>query len=463
MLEHVILNYKPIGKILLIIIVFIIINVYIFYGRIKKHLDENWKTYRQNPLILPIAGLIKRKKGETVTQSTIKNLVSVLYNIVKQFLKILMIPVYAIINIFLKLMKIIGLVLNKIRGQITVVRNILFKLFEQMYIRLQNGIAAITFFFLKLREGLKRSFGLFNLVIYSIEHSYMFFQSMMNGPVGSFGKVADVMGFTLSLFALGPFGPAAWKGALCFHPDTLIKLSDDSKINIKDIKIGDILEDGCKVLATINAKTSDKIIYQSDNIQVTGGHIVKYKNKWIRVKYHPSFTKKEFSQDDVVCLITDTGTIKIDNFIFKDYNDSNDKKTNRIVRKMVESYLNREQALLPCKCADIVSGFIDHSSVDSTDILGLVKIAPDTINVYKLNDTILSGNILVKENNKWIRVCNSINAVYIGKNVKPCVHFITNSGIIKFKNGVIIRDFMECRNWILNHNIDNLIDTNLNK
>ena len=28
--------------------------------------------------------------------------------------------------------------------------------------------------FLKLREGMKRSFGLFNLVMYSMEHSYLF-------------------------------------------------------------------------------------------------------------------------------------------------------------------------------------------------------------------------------------------------------------------------------------------------
>ena len=167
MLEVIILNYKPISKILLITIGFLIVFAYYFYDNLKKHVLENWTYYRQHPAFLPFAGIIKRDDGESIGEATKKNFIKVLWNIVNKFLSILMIPIYPIIQLILKVFSFFTSILNGIRNQITVIRNFLFKLFEKMYIRLQNGVATIIFFFLKLRETEKKLWSNDNTIIFN--------------------------------------------------------------------------------------------------------------------------------------------------------------------------------------------------------------------------------------------------------------------------------------------------------
>ena len=154
MLEVLILNYKPISKIVLILIIFLAIHFTLLYTKIKDHIYNNWAEYRNKPWLMPFAGFIKPIEGKTSIESTVENFRKVLSKMISNFLKILMKPIYAIMDIFLQLFKKFTQVLNGIRKQINVMRNFLFKLFEKMMIRLQTGMAAITYFFLKIRESL---------------------------------------------------------------------------------------------------------------------------------------------------------------------------------------------------------------------------------------------------------------------------------------------------------------------
>ena len=56
MLEIIIENYKPIGKILLILITFIAIFGYIFLNQIREHMKNNWDNNKTHPLIMPRSG-----------------------------------------------------------------------------------------------------------------------------------------------------------------------------------------------------------------------------------------------------------------------------------------------------------------------------------------------------------------------------------------------------------------------
>tara|TARA_B100001093_G_C26850193_1_gene1024787 strand:- start:661 stop:2061 length:1401 start_codon:yes stop_codon:yes gene_type:complete len=463
MLEYLIFNYKPIAKILFIMICFIIVSVVIFQKNIKEYLRDNWKDYRSNPLFMPFAGFISREKNETVLEASKRNFTSILNNIVTNILKILMIPIYPIIQGFISIISVFKNVLNNIRGQISVVRNILFRLFEKMYIRLQNGIAAIMFFFLKLREGMKRSFGLFNIVLYSIEHSYLFFRSMMNSPIGEFGKIADGIGISTAIFALGPFGPQSWRGAMCFNPYTRIKLDNGEYEYMTNIGVGDVLEDNNEVLATLNIITKDKFIFDINNIEVTGEHIVKYGDKWVKVEKHPERLLKRYDLDSLSCLITKNGIINIENTIFRDFIDTHDVETNRYIRNIIINHLNNES--LENKhngsyCDDNIYGIEDN--ITHSSICGRVVIKPNTIDMYKLYGKKLSGNVIVYEKGKWLRVCNHQGAVYVGKNNVKCYHYITQSGIIDLGDNLIIRDFIEVKNDSIDNIIDRYIEKSLN-
>jgi len=460
MLEVIILNYKPISQILLTTIGFLIVFSYYFYDNLKSHILENWTYYRQHPMFLPFAGIIKRDEGESIGGATKKNFIKVLWNIVNKFLSILMTPIYPIINMILKVLSYFSNILNGIRNQITVMRNFLFKLFEKMYIRLQNGVATIIFFFLKLRESMKRSYGLLTTLLYSIEHGYLFFESLMKSPIRKFGTIGEGVGLGLSIFTFGGFGIPLWHSALCFDENTLIKLNSGEKIKISNLKLGDKLINDNEVLAIIKKKNS-RNIYKFRGILVKGDHLVMHKDRWTRVKDINTSVMIPGYIGNIVCLVTKLGLIHINDLDFKDYTDTHNVMINATVRKMVNDRLNGTCENNIVGCDDLLSGFSpDTKCMNSTS--DIVLIEEGQLNVYNYDDIELSGNILVFENNEWIRVCDSDKSKFIGKNKKPFINYITGDGIIRLygkkTDELLIRDFLEVSDKKFNDTLDDTVD-----
>ena len=80
MLEILVINYKPIGKILLISVIFLTIHVVVLYDKIKRFLLDNWGEYRSHPLVIPFAGFIKPEEGKTALESSSSNFKKVIAN-----------------------------------------------------------------------------------------------------------------------------------------------------------------------------------------------------------------------------------------------------------------------------------------------------------------------------------------------------------------------------------------------
>ena len=128
-----------------------------------------------------------------------------------------------------------------------------------------------------------------------------------------------------------------WRGpvgetlrTLCFSPNTLVTMNDGSRKKIKDIVIGETLENGVDVIATLKIKGgtehcfykiwSDKL---NTEILVTGTHkIINPKNnEEIFVQDFDKAEKSIFWGPVMHCLITDNHTIPIGEFTFKDWED----------------------------------------------------------------------------------------------------------------------------------------------
>jgi hypothetical protein len=62
-------------------------------------------------------------------------------------------------------------------------------------------------------------------------------------------------------------------------------------------------------------------MYNLDNILVSDSHLMKYKNKWIRVSEHPMATKIEYTKPFLYCLNTSKHVIKIKSYIFSDWDE----------------------------------------------------------------------------------------------------------------------------------------------
>jgi hypothetical protein len=168
------------------------------------------------------------------------------------------------------------------------------------------------------------------------------FQKIIIGIKDIFGKT---IGVTVSLFNIldGSIMTmnSAWKGppgmlvrslGKCFHPDTSVKLKNGNVTKIKDINLGDVLENGSVVQATMKIDNTDINTYEdlyiiknggvnNEDILVTGSHLIYNDGIFITVKDYKDAVKSIIKTDVLSCLITSDHKIQIGNKIFWDWED----------------------------------------------------------------------------------------------------------------------------------------------
>jgi hypothetical protein len=117
----------------------------------------------------------------------------------------------------------------------------------------------------------------------------------------------------------------------CFSGDTSIKLENGNVINMEDVIIGDVLEGGVTVNATLQIRNIHKIpFYKVLNselnkyIYVTGSHMIKEGDKFVDVSDSSKAEVSTVINDFFICLITDTHTIPIGENTFWDWSDTCD-------------------------------------------------------------------------------------------------------------------------------------------
>jgi hypothetical protein len=146
--------------------------------------------------------------------------------------------------------------------------------------------------------------------MYTIEGSVLTMQSAWNGPPGQMVQ------------ALGK----------CFHPETKIKLKNGNVVLMKDLHLGDVLEDGSVVESTmqIDNKKHPVCFYKikeagvnGEDIYVTGSHLVldEKQDKFITVEKYSRAIATNEKTDWFCCLITSNHQIKIGKETFWDWED----------------------------------------------------------------------------------------------------------------------------------------------
>lgn len=164
--------------------------------------------------------------------------------------------------------------------------------------------------------------------------------SQLQDVFGKMGAVSiSVMyimnGFTYTIASLrnSPFGKflgLKTDTEQCFHPDTKIRLKDGSYTYIRNIKIGDTLYSGTRVIATMkiigNEKDPDNpyfALYSNELkcfVYVTGTHYIEDDNRIIQVKSHPlAVVERNIVSSEMYCLVTDDHYISVGEYQFMDW------------------------------------------------------------------------------------------------------------------------------------------------
>jgi hypothetical protein len=253
-------------------------------------ITNQWARYRCNPLFMPFADNVEQN-FISCTQTTMKN-----------FSKPFLDPLHTLVS---KLTDIAGghsENLNSMRISQSNVRSLLGNNFVAMIGAFE--MIGVEFFknMLITKDLIAKIVGIVMSMMYIMESTVDTMQSTWNGPPGQ----------TLRAVA-----------NLCFHPNTWIELQDGNYTFIKFLKKGSVLKDGSKVEKVLRFYNVFHYVFTNLNgIRVTEQHKVFSKNAFIDACMHPDAKETDEISPWLICLITSSGKIVIDEYVFLDWNES---------------------------------------------------------------------------------------------------------------------------------------------
>jgi hypothetical protein len=268
----------------------------VFYFTHLSQAKTNWPLYRCNPMYMFLADNIEKNFAYCIQSNQIN------------FMDYLLKPLFFLVSLFSTMMGgffdniQIKEISNKIKSFFSPIIESVFDVFLNLNVEFQN-------IRVEIKNLIGKSISIIVPIIYIFDRNLKTIYAKWNGQSGEVIR------------SLGK----------CFHPHTNIKLNNGTIKFMKDIDLGDILEDGSiveSVLKIDNKKTQLPFYsipngLNGENILVTGSHLVfdKSQCKFVKVENYNKSKMTEIKHDYFSCLITDSHRIKINNEIFWDWED----------------------------------------------------------------------------------------------------------------------------------------------
>lgn len=278
---------------------FLIYIFMIFYLTYIQDIKSKWPLYRCNPIYMPLSENIE------------KDFIYCVQNIQSNFMGYLLQPLTFVtksmsgsLSNFVNEINMVRAMFDKIRTFTENIIQTVFGVFLNLVIEFQKII-------INLKDLMGKTIGIMVTILYFVDGGIKTMNSTWNGPTGQIVR------------SLGK----------CFHPDTKIKLIDGTIKAIKDINLGDVLENGSIVETTMIIDNSKNHIplyvienagVNNEDIFVTGSHLIynENSNKFICVeKYNHAKLQTKIDTNKFSCLITSDHKIKIGNEVFWDWED----------------------------------------------------------------------------------------------------------------------------------------------
>ena len=248
-----------------------------------SEIKKNWPKYRCNPMYMPLSDNIEQ------------DFVYCVQNTQTSFMGYILQPINYILSNLSFVGKEISDSLNFVREIISNIRSFFTDIVEKIF-----GVFLIG-----------KLIGVMVTVMYVMDGSIKTMQSTWNGPPGQMVRALS---------------------GNCFYPDTNVKLKNGNIVKIKDLNLGDILENDSRVNILMKLdNTENEKLYKiagkgvnGEDIYVTGTHMVlcEKSKKFIEVKKLMNATEQNVIESNwFSCLITSDHKIKIGSEIFWDWED----------------------------------------------------------------------------------------------------------------------------------------------
>jgi len=308
-----------------VIVVFIFILLYLFNILVVgiQRIKENWPVYRCQPLVMPFASIFGHDSS--------KNFAYCIANMQKNFMGPLLKPLNFNISLLGDITGGLTSGLNSNRDFVGKFRAAISGTFMNIFSVVFNVMIEVQRTVINLKDMINKLVGIMTTTLYILNGSIMTMESAWAGPPGQLVK------------------------ALCFHPDTKLKLQSGEIISMQNIPLNSVLQNGTRVCATMQISNLDEnssIIEKmyrvkrkkniediqedtQEDILVSGSHLIYDPNikQFVHVKDLPSSELTEINCEVLSCLITSDHTIPIGEWIFHDWEDSNGSAPKNIGKK----------------------------------------------------------------------------------------------------------------------------------
>ncbi len=267
-----------------------VISIFLRLQEIRK----NWPKYRCNPVYMPFADDVS------------KNFTHCVQNMQANYMGYLLQPIWTTISSMQSMATDTMGSLQNFRKMIAFIRDS----FGGIMGSVMGIFVNLVFEFQKITIAIKDSV------------------AKLSGTVVTFMYMMDGVRMTLGSVWSGP--PGQMTRSLCFHPETLVTLQDGEKKAMKNVCLGNVLNNGSRVIGTMcianeNEEAMFRVPIQSEgsSVLVTGAHYILNCNlgKYIRVRDHPDAIPVRDVPAEFACLITDDHKICIGDREFWDWDD----------------------------------------------------------------------------------------------------------------------------------------------
>ena len=441
---------------IIIIYIFLIWTLYFYVMNHLPILRQNWNENKCNPLYIPFAGFIINDKKKSNLEVVNDNFHGCTQNILTSITNDSFQPIYYIIHVITDVFDEFTEAINGVRSMFDNVRTNIKDTTSNVSGRALNITIPIVHDSINTKDMMSKLHGILTTGVYTVFGSFITTQSLflflynviikfliilavaivalwilswipfvgtiafVSAMLSTAGYLAILIPFLIVIILINEiFGnlihntpPEPPGRGSCFDKNTLIKMKDKNNKAISDIIVGDKLYDGSIVTGTMKMSIYGNSIYNLYNIIVTGIHRVYDKTKgWIKIIDHPdAYEIKDYRENIVYCLNTNTKVIKIDNYTFSDWDDLDDKdikqlnKNTKILKYLnnndIHKYLDNgfeENTLIEME----IGTFTKIKDIEVNDILrfgervlGIIKI--DTTDLSIINEYKLKNNMILK-------------------------------------------------------------------
>tara|TARA_Y100000389_G_C17450226_1_gene514298 strand:+ start:838 stop:1779 length:942 start_codon:yes stop_codon:yes gene_type:complete len=275
-----------------------------------KNIENNWPTYRCNPVVMPFAGLFG--------QDVISNFTYCIQNIQSSYLSYLTLPMNYNLNIIGNLGGSLTTQIQSLRSFIDNLRDSITSIIQNVFNVFLNMLVQLQLMIVTIKDMMAKMIGVTVTQLYLIMGFTDLLNSAYKGPPGQMVKALQ---------------------GVCFHPNTIIE-TENGKYIISEIPLESKLTNGAIVQSRmVISNVKENGLYREDlyqikgkghDIIVSGSHLIynpnlkKYSSVKEFLKKYPKYGKKtDLQSKELYCLITSNHTIPIDGWIFHDWEDNN--------------------------------------------------------------------------------------------------------------------------------------------